>query len=183
MTIERAAGVFDLIQEATNDVYVYEYWKDQYHRLFGKKYKYAALGAEDDGQGDNPRLNRGLAESEEHKALKRYVLDHPKLVLTRAKGFKGKPEVGLSSGDRLDVLFASDSSQVAVEVKSRRSNADDMRRGILQCIKYRAVLEAQCINLSIAVETLLVVEEALPTDLAALASQLKVRWKVIRVPG
>ena len=32
---------------------------------------------------------------------------------------------------------------LAIEVKSRDSNWNDLRRGIYQCIKYRAVLHAQ----------------------------------------
>ena len=49
----------------------------------------------------------------------------------------------LLSGDRVDVVCFTESELVAVEVKSRDSNWQDLRRGVYQCVKYRAVLCAQ----------------------------------------
>ncbi len=49
----------------------------------------------------------------------------------------------LPSGDRLDVYFECiDGSRVAVEVKPSISDDSDITRGIFQCIKYKAILEA-----------------------------------------
>lgn len=81
-------------------------------------------------------------EGKEHKALKEYVATHPKAV-----GISGvntvDTEYVLPSGDRLDVLFVlKDGGCVAVEVKPSTSPDEDVSRGVFQCVKYKAVLEA-----------------------------------------
>ena len=63
---------------------------------------------------------------------------------------------------------------LAIEVKSRDSNWNDLRRGIYQCIKYRAVLHAQERGSS-SVHCLLVTERELPLDLIRLAKELEVK--------
>jgi hypothetical protein len=40
------------------------------------------------------------------------------------------------------VLFRTGDDWIAVEVKSHKSAPDDIARGLFQCVKYRAVLEA-----------------------------------------
>jgi hypothetical protein len=51
-------------------------------------------------------------------------------------------EYCLPSGDRIDVLFEPSSEAVGVEVKAAVSDTANITRGLFQCIKYRAVLEA-----------------------------------------
>lgn len=77
-------------------------------------------------------------EGEAHKSLKEYVATHPELV--GAKGV-GVNESILLSGDRLDVWFPE--SQIAVEVKPQSSPDADILRGLFQCVKYKAVLDAE----------------------------------------
>ena len=77
-------------------------------------------------------------ESEAHKQLKEYIAAHPKTV--------GANEVGttehiLLSADRLDVWFPK--SRIAVEVKPKSAVDADILRGLFQCIKYKAVLDAE----------------------------------------
>ena len=48
----------------------------------------------------------------------------------------------LPSGDTIDVLFRNGLDWIAVEVKSSLSNSLDITRGLFQCVKYRAVIEA-----------------------------------------
>jgi hypothetical protein len=71
-----------------------------------------------------------------------------------------KSTCGLSPGE-----------QLAVEVKSRRSNDLDLKRGIFQCVKYRAVLEAEnkAGKIKSTVRACLVSERKLPNELARLA--------------
>lgn len=60
------------------------------------------------------------------------------------KGCKtGVIEKLLRSLDEIDVWFVSSGEQLAVEVKSRRSTDPDLERGIFQCVKYRALLQAE----------------------------------------
>lgn len=82
----------------------------------------------------------GGGEGPEHKALKEYVRMHPELV-GAAPNEIGTAEFKLASGDILDVYFKQ--SKIAVEVKSRISNDDDVKRGLFQCVKYKAVLDAE----------------------------------------
>lgn len=77
-------------------------------------------------------------EGPEHKALKEYVASHPNLVGAKENG---ETEHILLSGDRLDVWFPD--SQIAVEVKPATSPDSDMLRGLFQCVKYKATLDAE----------------------------------------
>ena len=83
------------------------------------------------------------------------------------------------SGDRVDVVSYARDRTVAIEVKSRDSNWADLRRGVYQCVKYRAVLAAQDIRRNPIVETWLVTESPLPGDLKALARRLGVRTRQV----
>lgn len=81
-------------------------------------------------------------EGAEHKALKEYIKNHPESI-----GLKNTKHVvteyPLPSGDKIDVYFwLSDGTQVAVEAKPSTSNDDDIKRGIFQCVKYQAVMDA-----------------------------------------
>ena len=87
-------------------------------------------------------LNYGVGEGEEHKTLKEYIWKHPDCL-----GYEdvvlAETEHILPSGDRLDVYFElSDGSHVAIEVKPSTSPDQDITRGIFQCVKYHAVMEA-----------------------------------------
>lgn len=83
------------------------------------------------------------SESQYHIQLKQYIAEHPsKIGLTNV--VSAETENVLLSGDRLDVhLQQKNGTRVAVEVKSRISQDDDILRGIYQCVKYKAVLEAE----------------------------------------
>lgn len=83
------------------------------------------------------------SESQYHIRLKQYIAEHPsKIGLTNV--VSAETENVLLSGDRLDVhLQQKNGTRVAVEVKSRISQDDDILRGIYQCVKYKAVLEAE----------------------------------------
>lgn len=85
----------------------------------------------------------GYGEGPKHKLLKEYVLNNPESIGIR-NVVKRDTEYILLSGDRLDVYFElKDSSRVAVEVKSSVSPDDDILRGLYQCVKYKAVLDAE----------------------------------------
>lgn len=82
-------------------------------------------------------------EGKDHKALKEYIFNHPEEI-----GLKGvlKKEMEhlLLSADRVDVYFELKSGEhVAVEVKPKSSPSDDILRGLYQCVKYKAILDAQ----------------------------------------
>lgn len=90
----------------------------------------------------NPQSHGSGGEGPEHKALKDYVIRHPS-CLGLSEITNADDEHILPSGDRLDVYFEClDGSRVAVEVKPSISDDSDITRGVFQCIKYKAILEA-----------------------------------------
>jgi hypothetical protein len=117
---------------------------------------------------------RGGGESEHHRLLKEYVSQHPELLGLPSRIAKGVNEYGLPSGDKLDVLFRDGDEWVAVEVKSHISDDADLVRGLFQCVKYQAVLEAFLLTTNRApnVRTVLVTARALTLDLVALKNML-----------
>lgn len=82
-------------------------------------------------------------EGPQHKALKQYIFAHPESIGIR-NVVNSDTEFILLSGDRLDVYFEQkDGTRVAVEVKSSISPDDDILRGLYQCVKYKAILDAE----------------------------------------
>ncbi|WP_157598161.1 MULTISPECIES: hypothetical protein [unclassified Rhizobacter] len=123
----------------------------------------------------------GGGESDAHKALKRYVHDHPEVFGAAAEWF-AQEEYALRSGDELDVMFKSDQLWIGVEVKSRVSDRliTDYERGLYQVVKYRAVLEAQARidrpEQPPTVRVLLALESNLPDRYRDLATLLDVQY-------
>ena len=85
----------------------------------------------------------GGGESPQHRKLKFFVAENPNVVGLPTSVGPGKTEEPLQSGDVLDVFFQHGNDSIAVEVKSSLSSEADIVRGIFQCVKYRALLEAQ----------------------------------------
>ena len=171
------------LEAIRGEVRRYPAWRSLYKSLFGSppqrepvKKKYT----ERDGKPPETTRPLGRGESAEHKVLKSWACENP-AALGLSADMKGDPEAGLLSGDRIDVLFASGSHLVAVEVKSILSGEDDWQRGIYQCVKYRAVLEAQNRPGAPKVRALLLTEERLPPALRERASVLGVQLKVYRL--
>ena len=84
----------------------------------------------------------GGGESEDHRLLKTYVAAHPELLDLPEKSAKGQIEFGLPSADCIDVLFKNGEAWVGAEVKGVLSSEADIVRGMFQCVKYRALMEA-----------------------------------------
>ena len=122
----------------------------------------------------------GSEGSPEHRALRDYVATHPELVGADT-GLQGITEYPLKSGDKVDVVFESEGFIWGVEVKSRRSGTDDLERGIYQCIKYAAVLKAECLanRKNKQVSCCLALESELPVSLSRKAKKLDVKTMVV----
>jgi hypothetical protein len=120
---------------------------------------------------------QGGGESDLHKALKRFVAENPRVIDLPGRAGIGELEHALPSGDSIDVFFYHACIRTAVEVKSRISDHADIARGLFQCVKYRAVLDA-CVaaeNSDDSTEAVLVLEGGLPDDLRALRNILDVK--------
>lgn len=125
-----------------------------------------------------PDLNYDGGEGDEHKALKEYICQNPNCL-----GFTdvviAEMEHLLPSGDRLDVFFElSNRTQVGIEVKPGTSSDQDIIRGIFQCVKYSAVMNAlrtiECADYEISV--ILVSASALSLQNRTLSKELNVNF-------
>lgn len=81
-------------------------------------------------------------EGKEHKLLKEYIAKNPSSIGIKSVKY-AENEYDLPSGDRLDVFFElKNGNRIAIEVKPSTSPTQDITRGIFQCVKYKAVMEA-----------------------------------------
>ena len=182
-----------LVTRAAEEVYAFELWPQIYRRLFRRNAPpsdTAALisGTEVDGDpppttgNSGPRFG-GQAESTEHKKLKEYVRTHPQCIGGAPRQHIAEKEKLLLSGDKVDVFFEMDHVGHLVEVKSIRSTEPDLRRGVYQCIKYRAVFRAQCQRTmpDLRLKAVLVTETSPSIIIRSLAKQHGVHLAVVPV--
>ena len=122
-------------------------------------------------------------ESEDHRVLKEYVKAHPECIGLKHAFTSASTERLLLSGDEIDVFFCSPTKWVCIEVKgffggSLKSNQNDILRGIFQCVKYKAVLEAEQVYLETAekpaINVCLVLSSTLQDDLQRVAKLLDI---------
>lgn len=171
--------------QAMETVLAYNGW-DKVRKHLGIPLKDLDLDHRDRGDPippPNPKRFATGPESEAHKTLKAWVADNPSVFVSYGKFEKGGTEKGLSSGDRLDVLFDNGNEMLAVEVKAQSASDDEVQRGVYQCIKYRATLRAM--QLAAAKppngNAVLVLDRRPPTIAADLASRLSVNILTISI--
>lgn len=126
-----------LIKIAWAKIYAYPYWREILSELqLDMTTNTAQHVIEKAGH------TGGEGEGADHFALKEYVRLNPQSSgLINSEG-PGEAEYCLPSGDRIDVLFNYRKVIHAVEVKPFNSAEADLARGLFQCVKYRAVLQA-----------------------------------------
>lgn len=157
-----------------HEVYSYPYWLDVLETFnLAPATKDAARIVANAKTGKSG----GGGEGEEHHRLKEYVATNPGVIGLPKNFVPGTKEAPLPSGDRLDVLFDTPKRQVAVEVKSRISNEVDLTRGLFQCVKYHAVMEAErgFKGKQHSIDVILVVGRSFPNNLRSLQSSLGVQ--------
>lgn len=118
----------------------------------------------------------GGGESPEHKRLKSYVAAHPGVLGLPNNMAPGIEEHRLPSGDSIDVFFINGGEHIGVEIKPSSCDSIELTRGLYQCIKYQAVLEASqaATGKPQNVRTLLVLAGQLPDELLSLKNVLGV---------
>lgn len=157
--------------------------QNQLHRIYGYKNWPAvlkAVGLKQTSNALNPTIEGARSggwaggESPDHKRLKAFVAAHPELL--GLKNVKGELEFPLPSGDVVDVMFRGKRAWVAAEIKSAKSDVQDIVRGIFQCIKYAAVTEAyqSTVGVSPNARAVLVLEGVVPSEAATVKSILGV---------
>lgn len=121
----------------------------------------------------------GKGEGPEHKAIKEYIADHPESIGIKKKVVFKKTEYPLPSGDQLDVYFEfRNGNRMAVEVKPSTSPNEDITRGIFQCVKYQAVMDAlRAVDYgNYENSTLLVIGGKMSTSNMKLANDLGIKY-------
>lgn len=169
---DKAKKIF--IEDLDSKAISYKYWDWVLEKLNLKPYK--ILTTEELDTIKNPHTTS--CEGEEHKKLKEYISKHPE-----ALGYKDvvsvETEYILPSGDRLDVYIElPDATHIAVEVKPKDAPENDILRGIFQCIKYAAIMEAMR-NLEsqdYEIETLLVTTGHLSDMNKKIAEELNIEY-------
>lgn len=128
-------------------------------------------------------VHGGGGEGKEHKSIKEYVYNHPESLGINGVTRK-ETEHPLPSGDRLDVYFETAESRYAIEVKPSTSPEDDIIRGIFQCVKYKAILEAmRKVDYGrYVISTLLVVAGSMSDRNKQLAEALEIKYVLIKLP-
>ena len=92
---------------------------------------------------DEISAHGGGGEGAEHQRLKKAVSVNPQWIGLPNSLSPGKVEANLRSGDSLDVLFSDSNRRIAVEVKGASAPVGEVIRGLFQCVKYEAVLDAE----------------------------------------
>lgn len=116
---------------------------------------------------------KGGGESPEHLRFKNYIAQHPE-YFGLPPDIIGQTEFELPSMDTVDVLFENGDELVGVEVKSKISDIYDLTRGLFQCIKYKALIDAfQVVNNNQPnSRVVLALETLLPKELVSIKNQL-----------
>lgn len=159
----------EIVQAELQYIYAYPHWNEVLAEL-------ELDSSSTDFTNEIAKASRGLGggESLEHKRLKEFVANNPTAISLSKTMPVGEMEFRLPSGDCLDISFRSRKAWVAAEIKSCVSDEADLVRGIFQCVKYQAVLDAVLLSESKAVDAraILVLEEKLPESLQPLCNLL-----------
>jgi hypothetical protein len=161
----------EIVQAELRHIFAYRHWRKVLRKL-----SLNPLETDHTELVQIAARSRNGGESPEHKALKEYIARHPELVGLPPSTPHGITEDSLPSGDSLDVSFRTRKLWLAVEVKSALSDNADITRGIFQCVKYRAVLDAVLLAKSQPQNSraVLVLESPLPPSLIPLCNTLAV---------
>lgn len=127
----------EIVQAELQHIYAYPHWDEVLQEL-----EINAVDTDFSSEVDKAARAIDGGESASHKRLKEYVANNPHVIGLPKSTPMGTTEYGLPSGDSLDVSFKQKKSWVAAEVKSKISDQADIVRGIFQCVKYQAVLDA-----------------------------------------
>lgn len=173
----------EYFEAAAEEVYEFADWPEIYQQVYGQPYEADSSpmspsspqgGTEKDGL---PRGRGG--EGPNHKALRLWVWANPQEIFPKLSITRSETEEDLPSGDRVDVVYYASESTIALEVKSKDSNEADLTRGIYQCVKYRAVMQAMDPRDDADITAILVTEQKLPGYLKELAKRLEVPHKMV----
>jgi hypothetical protein len=170
-TFDKAAGEVYATSEAE--------WQRLFKAVYGEPLQASQI-AEDRNKRQAGTEKDGLqygrhGEGPNHRALRLWVCANPGLINSNFANATTETEVTLDSADRVDAVFRFMDRFFAIVVKSSDSNAIDLRRGVYQCIKYRAIMDAMDIRQACAILAMLVTEVKLPGEIQALLKKHNIK--------
>lgn len=177
------SGQEELLHHLNRDIWDYPRWVDVLH-YFDLEPVAPAKSKALQAIAKEAKYGRAGGETEDHRRLKEYVKGNPQLI-GLSKSLCGEIEYPFASGDELDVLFKCGRNWVGVEVKSARSDTPDIMRGIFQCVKYKALIEAtqRYEQVDVGSRVVLVLGGTLPPELRRVVGLLKIELvEKVRVP-
>ena len=175
----------DYFERAAAEVYATspEEWATLYQKTFGHRLPQDQIVAERSKRHDGDEDDFGTGshkygsggEGEFHKALRLWVTANPRRIRRSFEGARTETEFCLDSGDRIDAVFHLSDRTIVLEVKSRISNDVDLKRGVYQCVKYRAVKAAMDLRANVPIEAILVTEDEPSGEIMAMLRQHDIR--------
>ena len=157
------------------DIYSFRDWEQVYRKAFEETLPTIPISHSTNGKEKDGVNYKRKGEGKNHKDLRLWVKCNPGKIHSTYALFDTETEFGLDSGDRVDVVYFGRDLTVAIEVKSKDSDDSDIKRGVFQCIKYRAVLQAMDMRSSINVVAILVTQKDVTGHLKALLSKHNIR--------
>jgi hypothetical protein len=175
----------ETFKRAAGEVYSYTeaQWTALFERVFGTHLDPEKIkrdrekrheGTEKDGIPTGRRYGPG-GEGPLHQSLRMWVKSNPGAIQRAFNDATTDTEVDLDSGDRVDVVYKLADRIAVLEVKSRISDEVDLRRGVFQCVKYRAVRQAMDVRDDAVVEAYLITETPLSGEISALVKRHNIR--------
>lgn len=164
----------EILHNLNRDIWDYQRWDDVL-RYFNIPPAVPAKSQELEKIAIKAKYGKTGGESEDHRALKEYVAENPRVLGLPGK-LAGEREYAFLSADRIDVLFKSSATWTGVEVKGVHSDEGDIMRGIFQCVKYESLIEAAQRYEQVDVDSrvILVLGGKLPHALRRIVGLLKV---------
>ncbi len=168
-----------LLAAALAEVYAYPGWRRVLREL-----ELPEPSPFDQNRLDEAARVRAQGEGEGHRRLKEHVAAHPGLLGLHAAA-ESEMELPLPSGDVVDVLFRAPGCWHVAKVKPATSGEPDLLRGLFQCVKYRAVIEAWQATLIVppSARAVLILEGELPRALTPVKNVLGVEVVECVQPG
>ena len=157
------------------DIYNFRDWEQVYKKAFKESLQTLLSSRYTNGTEKDGVKYKRKGEGQNHKKLRLWVKHNPEELNRTYASFDTETEFVLDSGDRVDVVYFGQNLTVAIEVKSKDSDDSDIRRGVFQCIKYRAVLEAMDIRSNVNVVAILVTQKVVSGNVKALLSKHNIR--------
>jgi hypothetical protein len=162
-----------IIDKVLADIYIYPHWEEILQQLNLEPIDTIPHKILEEAKKSG--YGKG-GESEEHRQFKEFIAQNPKAIKLPAR-LQGEIEYVFLSQDKIDIRFKEKNRIIGVEVKSKNSPESDILRGILQCVKYKALIEAEQIlnEQEIDHEVILVLQGSFPESLIPTRNKLGVK--------